>query len=106
MRRIIVLILIVLVLLTWLDLADPLARDPSGLPRANAQTGGGYDLTWSTVDAGGGVSNGGGNSLSGTAGQPDASARSSNNGYTLTGGFWHTITQPHSVYLPLVLRGP
>ena len=37
-----------------------------------AQSGGGYDLSWSTIDGGGGMSTGGGYTLSGTIGQPDA----------------------------------
>ena len=35
---------------------------------AHAQTGGGYDLTWSTLDGGGGTSTGGGYKVSGTIG--------------------------------------
>ena len=55
---------------------------------ALAQTGGGYDLTWSTVDGGGATwSEGGGYSLGGTVGQPDAGVLSGG-GYTLAGGFW------------------
>ncbi len=52
-----------------------------------AQTGGGYDLTWWTVDGGGGTASGGGYTLMGTAGQPDAGTVSGG-GYTLYGGFW------------------
>ena len=38
-----------------------------------AQSGGGYDLTWSTIDGGGATwSEGGGYALGGTIGQPDA----------------------------------
>jgi hypothetical protein len=37
-----------------------------------AQTGGNFSLTWSSVDGGGAASAGGAFSLSGTAGQPDA----------------------------------
>ena len=45
---------------------------PLGLV-AWAQSGGGYDLTWNTVDGGGYTfSTGGGYSLGGTVGQPDA----------------------------------
>lgn len=56
------------------------------------QTGGGYDLTWSTIDGGGGTSSGGGYELNGTVGQPDASAAPALSGgtYDLTGGFWGT----------------
>ena len=71
---------------------------------ARAQSGGGYDLTWSTIDAGGYTwSEGGGYSLGGTIGQPDAGAISGE-GYTLAGGFWGGGLIPYRVYLPLVLR--
>jgi hypothetical protein len=58
---------------------------------AYAQTGGGYDLSWSTVDGGGGTfSSGGIYSVGGTAGQPDASAQGSMSGgiFAVQGGFW------------------
>ena len=55
---------------------------------ALAQSGGGYDLSWSTIDSGGYTwSEGGGYSLGGTVGQPDAGVLSGE-GYTLAGGFW------------------
>lgn len=66
-----------------------------------AQTGGGYDLTWSTIDAGGGSSAGGSYQLSGTLGQPDAGAPLSGGGYVLSGGFWASAFGG-SVYLPVV----
>ncbi len=55
-----------------------------------AQSGGGFDLTWSTIDGGGAMSStGGGFDLSGTIGQPDAqSAVMAGGAFTLTGGFW------------------
>ena len=70
-----------------------------------AQTGGGYDLTWSTVDGGGGNSTGGDYMLHGTAGQPDAGTLSGGT-YTLSGGFWFSFgaAANHYVYLPLVLK--
>jgi len=52
-----------------------------------AQTGGGFDLSWSTVDGGGGTSSGGGYGVSGTIGQHDAGTYSGG-GYAVTGGFW------------------
>jgi hypothetical protein len=71
---------------------------------ARAQSGGGYDLTWSTVDGGGATwSEGGGYSLGGTIGQPDAGVLSGG-GYTLAGGFWGGAVVRYGVYLPLVLR--
>jgi hypothetical protein len=73
---------------------------------ARAQTGGGYDLTWSSIDGGGYTfSTGGGYSLGGTVGQPDAGVMTGG-GYTLGGGFWGggALAAQHQLYLPLVLR--
>ncbi len=71
---------------------------------AFAQSGGGYDLAWNTVDGGGYTwSEGGGYSLGGTIGQPDAGALSGG-GYTLAGGFWGGGLIPYRINLPLVLR--
>jgi len=71
---------------------------------ARAQSGGGYDLSWSTIDGGGYTwSTGGGYSLGGTVGQPDAGVLSGG-GYTLSGGFWGGAAARYGVYLPLVLR--
>lgn len=67
----------------------------------------GYDLSWWTVDGGGGsLSLEGGYSLSGSLGQPDTGALVSND-YILSGGFWSGGALAgglHRVYLPLVLR--
>lgn len=49
--------------------------------------GGAYDLTWHTIDGGGGTSTSGGFTLSGTIGQPDAGTMSGG-GFQLAGGFW------------------
>jgi hypothetical protein len=72
-----------------------------------AQSGGGYDLSWSTVDGGGWTfSSGGAYSVGGTAGQPDPGLLTGGS-YTLGGGFWGggAVANPrHSIYLPLVLR--
>lgn len=54
---------------------------------ASAQTGGGYDLTWSTIDSGGGTVSGGSYTLSGTVGQADA-VQLTGGTYALDGGFW------------------
>lgn len=71
---------------------------------ALAQSGGGYDLSWSTIDGGGYTfSEGGGYSLGGTIGQADAGALSGG-GYTLAGGFWGGAAAQYRVYLPLVVR--
>jgi hypothetical protein len=52
-----------------------------------AQSGGPYELSWSTIDGGGGKSSGGPYTLTGTIGQPDA-AYSASGDYELLGGFW------------------
>ena len=60
-----------------------------------AQVGGGFDLSWSTIDGGGGTtSTGGPYSMGGTIGQPDAGAM--NGGvYSVSGGFWAaTLSTP------------
>ena len=50
--------------------------------------GGGLDLSWHSIDSGGGTSIAGAYELSGTIGQPDAGALLSAGTYTLAGGFW------------------
>lgn len=73
-------------------------------PRASAQSGGGYDLTWSTVDGGGATfSTGGTYELGGTMGQPDAGALSGG-AYSLGGGFWGGVSSLLRVFLPLIQR--
>ena len=68
-----------------------------------AQTGGGYDLSWWTVDGGGGMStnSSAGYTLHGTAGQPDAETLSGND-YALAGGFWGP--KRFEVYVPVVIK--
>ena len=94
----------------------------------HAQSGGGastmlstgYDLTWNTVDNGGVTfsASGGGYTLGGTAGQPDAATWSGeggaspllSTGYTLSGGFWSAVSggevpgSGSKVYLPVILK--
>jgi len=72
-----------------------------------AQSGGPYNLEWSTIDGGGGTFSSGGDwSLGGTIGQPDAGSLSGGT-FTLSGGFWagvqEIITQLYN-YLPLIIR--
>ena len=57
------------------------------VPALLAQTEGQFDLTWWTVDGGGGTSADGPYSLTGTIGQPDSGALSDNR-FNLRGGFW------------------
>lgn len=58
----------------------------SALP-AHAQ----YDISWHTIDGGGGVSTGGAFALAGTIGQPDAGIMSGGR-FDLEGGFWPGAT--------------
>ena len=58
---------------------------------ARAQSGGKYDLSWSTVDGGGGMSAGGQFSVSGTVGQPDAGALVGGQ-FKIAGGFWSGVS--------------
>jgi hypothetical protein len=54
---------------------------------AQAQTGGGYDLTHHTYDVGGGTLSGGDFALDGTVGQPEADDVSGGD-FEVGGGFW------------------
>jgi hypothetical protein len=47
-----------------------------------------YDLSWHTIDGGGGISSGASLELTGTIGQPDASSTLSGGAFTIVGGFW------------------
>jgi hypothetical protein len=69
-----------------------------------AQSGGGYDLTWNTVDGGYTFSTGGNYSLGSTVGQADAGVLTGGS-YTLVGGFWGGTEVQRKLYLPLLLRG-
>ncbi len=58
--------------------------------RFAAAVGEDFDLSWNTVDGGGGTSSGGDFVLRGTIGQPDAGDLSGGD-FTLRGGFWQTF---------------
>lgn len=47
-----------------------------------------YSIDWFTMDGGGGASSGGGYSITGTIGQPDAGTTMTGGQYALVGGFW------------------
>jgi hypothetical protein len=61
-----------------------------------------YEITRWTVGGGGGTSNGGDYSISGTAGQLDAGNMAGGD-FTLAGGFWNLETF-QMIYLPLILK--
>jgi hypothetical protein len=59
------------------------------LGSALAQSGGGYELSWWTIDGGGiTFATGGSFDLGSTIGQPDASNPLTGGAFSLTGGFW------------------
>jgi len=62
-----------------------------------------YDLSWYTIDGGGGTSTGGVFSVSGTIGQPDANATPMVGGnFSLSGGFWSQLTVVQTPGSPLL----
>lgn len=70
------------------------------------QSGGGYDLSWWSIDGGGGGPIGtGGYALDSVIGQPDASAPLAAGAYELTGGFLSAgATESYTVYTPLIRK--
>jgi len=75
-----------------------------GTPDAAGELGTGYDMSWFTVDGGGGTVSGGGYTLVGTAGQSDPGMAMRGGEYTLIGGFWEGAETGNRIYLPLVMR--
>ncbi len=62
-----------------------------GPARVRAQSGGDFDLSWATADAGGGESRGGDWAIYGTAGQSDASL-SIGGDFAVQSGFWNRLS--------------
>jgi hypothetical protein len=93
-----ILLLSVALLLAWATWSDPAP--------ARAQSGGGYNLAWNTIDGGGWTfSTGGSYGLGGTIGQADAGVLQGGP-YALVGGFWGGALQTavYGLHLPVVLR--
>jgi len=68
---------------------------------------GGFDLSWNTVDSGGGSSAGGQFQLSGTIGQADAGVALVGGGWSVQGGFWSGIgSEPIDTCLPDIVPLP
>ena len=59
-----------------------------------------YSIDWYKVAGGGGTSTGGTYTVSGTIGQPDASAAMNGGQYSVTGGFWSLINVVQTPGLP------
>ena len=77
---------------------------------ALAQSGGGYDLSWSRIAGGGGTSGGGTYTMKGAIGQHDvAGLAPQGNKFSAQGGFWVPPEAPATpgrskTYLPLVVK--
>ena len=71
-----------------------------------AQSGGGYDLNWSTIDGGGHTwSDGGSYTLGGSMGQPDAGVPHTGGEYSLQDGFWHPVCRPLAMTVTISCTG-
>lgn len=68
---------------------------------SQAQSGGQFDLSWSTIDGGGGASSGGPFAVNGTIGQPDAGTLSGGN-FIIEGGFWSAVQVIQVVGAPIL----
>ena len=88
----------------WLSLALVLVLITTGSAVATAGSDGPYNVTWYTIDGGGGTGAGDGYRLDGTAGQPEPGEMIGNS-YRLVGGFWGGGVGVYRVYLPLVVSG-
>ncbi len=79
-----------------------LAQSPAAAPQQA------YDLSWWTVDTGGGHTSAGNYGLDGTAGQFDPGPVLLGGNYHLEGGFWgggmSGQGQRYSIYMPILLR--
>ena len=66
-----------------------------------------YSIDWYKVAGGGGTSTGGVYAVSGTIGQPDASAPMSGGNYSVTGGFWalYAVQTPGAPLLSIIYSG-
>jgi len=60
-----------------------------------------FSIDWHSIDGGGGASAGGGFSLSGTIGQPDAGTMNGGD-YSLVGGFWGILSAVQTPGAPLL----
>jgi hypothetical protein len=87
------------------------AASGAALHAARGQSDGSFDLSWNTIDGGGGISSGssvfGAFAVVGTAGQPDAGIMNSD-GFSINGGFWgfvHNLPAQNTPALRITLAG-
>lgn len=72
---------------------------------SSSSQGGGFTMSWFTMDGGGGASQGGNYTLNGTVGQFDAGSMSGGN-YTVQGGYWQEqgfLAEAIQLFLPVIL---
>ncbi len=76
----------------------------------NAQTGGDYELIWTTIDGGGGALSGGDYSLVSSIGQSEPGATQNGSVYSLNGGVFDagesggTTAPEQKIFAPLIQR--
>ena len=75
----------------------------TAMTAASSPLASGFAIPWWTVDNGGGTSQGGTYTLSGTIGQSDA-GNASGGDYRLASGFWSISMLRFRNYLPVVRR--
>jgi hypothetical protein len=68
---------------------------------SRAQSGGQFNLSWSTIDTGGGSSSGGQFVLNGTIGQPDTGTLMGGN-FKIEGGFWSGVQVLEAAGAPML----
>jgi hypothetical protein len=94
----------------WLDLGVKCSGDREFVKFEGRQWVGeatqAYELSWWTVDGGGGTSTstGGNLELTGTIGQPDAGTATGSGSLTLVGGFWGAAGSGYRIHLPTVIK--
>lgn len=94
----------------WIFLPAALLMIMAGTPFVLAQSGGDYEMTWSSINTGSMILTGGDYSLEGTIGQPEPGATQRGGDYTLTGGVVDagqmdvTPAAGERVFLPLILN--
>jgi hypothetical protein len=64
-----------------------------------AQIGGNFEISKSSIDAGGGLAIGGSFSINSSIGQADASNELSGGGFSLTGGFWASSSHADIIFI-------
>ncbi len=63
-----------------------------------AQSGGDFLIKKSSIDAGGGVSDGGSFKVIGSIGQADATSQIAGGSFKLSGGFWSSGLRPDPIF--------